>query len=298
MQTEKLLGGFDLDEFREQWKDVTPVPSHQDEKLPFYVHHSEKYETYMGIFRHVLNVHEISQRALELTKIVICRMPCDNTAWNYRRQLLDALGFEWEEEAKFLNDLMSYEIKPYQLWKHRRWLDDKSETAPDEKKFLFELIVKDQKNFHAWNFFLWFVRRWGVYDYFLQFTTDILFVDSQNNSAWSARLEIIKIMKLPTQEYLEHALGCIKKNHTNEACAIFIRGLVQYDNSLLDLAIEKVQEIAGDSEEKILLILQYFLAVEKKDFAKVETLCEQLSKVDEMRNGFWMNMKNNKYSKE
>ena len=56
----------------------------------------------MGYFRAVLSVEEISNRALELTEEVIQFSSGNYAAWDYRRKLIDKLGYPLEMEMNWL----------------------------------------------------------------------------------------------------------------------------------------------------------------------------------------------------
>ena len=282
---------FDLKEFRDTWDDTEPFPDPQKDNCPFHVDHTKKYDLIMGIFRTVIDKKEYSRRALHLTTFVISKNPTNITAWWYRQQVLEHIGYDWKQEMDFLDDLMVSQPKPYQMWNHRRWLDDRCETLPDEEKRLYRIICVDQKNFHAYNFFCWFIRRWGFQSYFLRYVTDIVSVDPTNNSAFNFRYFIVEHEKMNVKQELEYAFTVLAKKTENESATTYIRGLLGLDPSLVEEAKQKTQELNDKNSSKQLLALLYTIARLQNNEKEMFELCDKLSEVDPMKKVYWQDLK-------
>ena len=286
------MSGFDMKEFRDTWDDTDPYPDPQKEGCPFHVDHTVKYDLIMGTFRAVIDKKEYSRRALNLTTLIVTKNPTDITAWWYRQQVLTHIGYDWNQEMDFLDALLKETPKPYQMWNHRRWLDDRCDTVPDEEKRLFRIICLDNKNFHAYNFFSWFIKRWGYQPYFLNFVTDIISLYPTNNSAFNFRFFIVSHEKMDCKQELEYTLNVLEKNTENESATTYIRGLLDIDPSLITIVSEKTEELSKKSQSKQLLALQYTIARLQNNEKRMLELCDILSEVDPMKKVYWQDLKN------
>ena len=283
---------FDLKEFRDTWDDTEPFPDPQKDGCPFHVDHTKKYDLIMGIFRTVIDKKEYSRRALNLTTYVISKNPTNITGWWYRQQVLEHLGYDWNSEMDFLDDMLANNPKPYQMWNHRRWLDDRCETVPDEEKRLFRIICVDQKNFHAYNFFCWFIRRWGFQPYFMRYVTDIISVDPTNNSAFNFRYFIVEHEKMNVKQELDYTFSVLEKNTQNESATTYIRGLLGLDKTLVDEAKQKTTELNEKQSSKQLLALLYTIARLQNNEKEMFEICDKLSEIDPIKKVYWQDLKN------
>ncbi|EAY09095.1 prenyltransferase alpha subunit, putative [Trichomonas vaginalis G3] len=286
------MNDLEFEEFQNTWSDTTPVEAKQDPDGIFGMQYSEQYKYIMGIFRAALNKMELSQRALKLTEIIATKNPSNIAVWWYRQEILKAIGYSWEEEMDFLDQLTVEQVKPYQLWNHRKFLDDRCETVPDEKKRLFKLIACDNKNFHAYSFFIWFIERWGVYDYFLDYTKDLLHVDKYNNSALSFRFWIVQHKNLNTEEELKYVLELMARDYQNESAANYIRGLMKLNPSLVPTIKETFDKIVVDHHFKEIYSLLYTIACIQNDKETQDKYCDLLIELDTYKAQYWTLVKN------
>lgn len=109
-------------------------------------------------FRAILKSGEKSERALGLTETCVWLNPANYTVWQYRREILKALGKDLHEELKYTGHIIKHNSKNYQVWHHRKviveWLQDPSE----ELAFTETVLDKDAKNYHAWQHRQWCIQ--------------------------------------------------------------------------------------------------------------------------------------------
>ncbi|PVV04505.1 hypothetical protein BB560_000997 [Smittium megazygosporum] len=102
---------------------------------------------------------EILQHTTELLEL----NPEINTAWNYRRQILQHLFIslqadekqtELETELAFINSLIRKNIKSYWMWNHRKWILESMPTPnwEGELALINKLFDVDATNFHGWDY--------------------------------------------------------------------------------------------------------------------------------------------------
>lgn len=70
----------------------------------------------MDFFRAISASEEKSERALELTETIIRMNPAHYTVWQYRINVLLALGKDLEEELELMNEFARENLKSYQVW--------------------------------------------------------------------------------------------------------------------------------------------------------------------------------------
>lgn len=281
-----------FEKIKEEWMDTEPIPSTQSDDDAIKVLYSDEYIYIMGIFRAALNKMEISQRALDLTTYIISNNPSNITVWWYRQEILKQIGYKWEEEMDFVDEQLLGSPKPYQIWNHRRFLDDRCETMPDEEKRLFRIIAFDQKNFHAYQFWCWFAQRWNTYEYFLKFTNDIIKTETTNNSALNFRMWLVETFKLDVREEFEYIKSVFARDYQNESIANYIRGLLKLDPSLLPEVKEYVNSLE-DYHFKEIYSLLYTIATLENDKEAQEKWCDKLIELDPHKSNYWKMIKSN-----
>lgn len=120
----------------------------------------------------------MTERTLRLTGLCLKLNPANYTVWHFRRQILEALRPESDEdyEALIRKDLElaatlgGANPKNYQIWYHRRALmesdgkrhhrgqDIKSSFVEDELAYVAQVLQEDSKNYHAWSYRQWIAR--------------------------------------------------------------------------------------------------------------------------------------------
>lgn len=104
----------------------------------------------MNYFRAILLRREHSERALALTEEA-ARVACSNYAvWQFRREILEALGTDLTHDLELAAELLADHPKTYQLWYHREALVRKLNKPLNELEFCAQAVEEDSKNYHAW----------------------------------------------------------------------------------------------------------------------------------------------------
>lgn len=108
-------------------------------------------------FRAILDSKEKSERALNLTADCILLNAANYTVWQYRRDILKAIGIDFKDELKFIDMMTKYNMKNYQVWHHRRVIVDWVQDPNAELDFTSAILEKDAKNYHAWQHRQWVI---------------------------------------------------------------------------------------------------------------------------------------------
>ncbi|KAG0292263.1 CAAX geranylgeranyltransferase alpha subunit [Linnemannia gamsii] len=184
-----------------EWADVVPIPQDDGPNPLVPIAYTKEYSTTMDYFRAMCRAQEKSERALDLTKIVIELSPSHYTVWYYRQQLLKELNKDLKEELEWLEWMVNEHPKSYQIWHHRQVIvgriaqsfvahtttttttpttaqsteaafsfDDLPQSqktaAQDlvnsELDFIAESLEDDTKNYHAWSYRQWVLAHFGL----------------------------------------------------------------------------------------------------------------------------------------
>lgn len=146
----------------------------------------------LGYFRAIVHSHELSERALSLTKDVINLSPANFTAWQYRRQCLRALNKDLVEELKENAKMVVNVPKNYQIWFHRQSLIQDCGYIEEELSLVRRVLSSDSKNYHAWQHRQWVLQFTNNYSDELEFVDELINEDVRNNSAWNQRWFVLK----------------------------------------------------------------------------------------------------------
>ncbi|KAG0279981.1 CAAX geranylgeranyltransferase alpha subunit [Linnemannia exigua] len=103
-----------------EWADVVPIPQDDGPNPLVPIAYTKEYSTTMDYFRAMCKTQEKSERALDLTKIVIELSPSHYTVWYYRQQLLKELNKDLKEELEWIEWMINDHPKSYQIWHHRQ----------------------------------------------------------------------------------------------------------------------------------------------------------------------------------
>ncbi|KAF9132241.1 CAAX geranylgeranyltransferase alpha subunit [Mortierella sp. GBA39] len=184
-----------------EWADVVPIPQDDGPNPLVPIAYTQEYSTTMGYFRAMCRAQEKSERALDLTKIVIELIPSHFTVWYYRQQLLKELNKDLKIELEWIEWMVNEHPKSYQIWHHRQVIvgriaqslfpsattissstpstaqsteaafafDDLSESqkttvqdlVKSELEFISESLKDDTKNYHAWSYRQWVLAHFG-----------------------------------------------------------------------------------------------------------------------------------------
>lgn len=184
-----------------EWADVVPIPQDDGPNPLVPIAYTREYSTTMDYFRAMCRAQEKSERALDLTKIVIELSPSHYTVWYYRQQLLKELNKDLKSELEWIEWMVNEHPKSYQIWHHRQVIvgriaqslfpsttttssstlstaqsteaafafDDlpealkttAQELVKSELEFIAESLKDDTKNYHAWSYRQWVLAHFG-----------------------------------------------------------------------------------------------------------------------------------------
>lgn len=111
-------------------------------------------------FRALVCKGEKSERALELTENALRLNSANYTVWQYRRDILKALGLNLAEELKYIEAVILNNPKNYQVWHHRRVIVEILSDPSQELELTAKVLDLDAKNYHAWQH-----RQWAIATY-------------------------------------------------------------------------------------------------------------------------------------
>lgn len=109
-------------------------------------------------FRAILARQEKSARALDLTTDALRLNPANYTVWQYRRDILRALGSDLNEELNYIEEVITENAKNYQVWHHRRVVVEMMNDASKELDITEMALRTDAKNYHAWQHRQWAIK--------------------------------------------------------------------------------------------------------------------------------------------
>ncbi|XP_041979785.1 protein farnesyltransferase/geranylgeranyltransferase type-1 subunit alpha [Aricia agestis] len=301
---------------RPEWSDVTPVPEDDGPTPVVVIAHSEKFEDVYDYFRAVLQNNEMSERALHLTKDAVELNSANYTVWQYRRDLLKALGTDLRSELEYVESVIKQSPKNYQVWHHRRvlveWLKDPSQ----ELDLTGDALIQDPKNYHAWQHRQWVIKEFGLYDKEMEFVNNLIDEDVRNNSAWNQRYFVMNNhhgwSDMNVQKEICYAMEKIKFVKNNESAWNYLRGVMLHDKRGLcgNSVVVSFCEELYDNKCRSIYLLAFLIDICEEAMRKGETnsyynadraleLCQALAtKYDKIRSKYWNYVGDNIKSKK
>ncbi|KOB67627.1 Farnesyltransferase/geranylgeranyltransferase type I alpha subunit [Operophtera brumata] len=174
---------------RPEWGDVTPVKEDDGSNPVVVIAYSEK--------------------LLQLTKDAVELNPANYTVWQYRRDILKALGGDLMSELDYMEAVIKQSPKNYQ-------------DPSRELELTGDALLHDPKNYHAWQHRQWAMKTFGL-------LTD----DVRNNSAWNQRYFIVNNhlgwSDINVQKEICYTLEKIKFIKNNESAWNYLRGVLLHD---------------------------------------------------------------------
>ncbi|XP_076639085.1 protein farnesyltransferase/geranylgeranyltransferase type-1 subunit alpha-like isoform X1 [Colletes latitarsis] len=220
---------------REEWSDVTPVPQDDGPNPIVAIDYSDRFRDCYDYFRAILKSGEKSERALALTATCTLNNPANYAVWQYRREILKALGKDPREELKYLNRMIKKFPKTFQIWHHRKVMVERLQDAGDELKCISNCLKSDAKNYHAWQYRQWCIKTFNLYSKELDYVEHLLEMDVRNNSAWNQRYFVIsnttKFEQSVIDREIDFTLDKIMLVKRNESAWNYLRGILMQDSS-------------------------------------------------------------------
>jgi protein farnesyltransferase/geranylgeranyltransferase type-1 subunit alpha len=288
---------------RPDWADVAPIKQ-DDGPFPLVViQYTESFVDCHDYFRAILQARETSERALNLTAVVIDHNSANYTAWYHRRLCLKALNADLHAELEFTETWMNDSPKNYQVWYHRRWLIQEIGDAGNELSVVAEAIDRDSKNYNAWSHRQWVVNKFNQFDGELDYTKRLIGEDVRNNSAWNHRHYVLVhhgITPEVAKREVAYALEVLKCAPHNEAPWNYIRAFIGTTTAAAQSALAKskclrwsdvpaVEQFADASgpQNRFALEVKSLILLEKGDVAAAKLVYGQLEVLDTVRARYW-----------
>lgn len=105
---------------------------------------------------------------MELTADALQLNPANYTVWQYRRDILRALGSDLYEELDYLEEVIRDNAKNYQVWHHRRVIVEMLNNPSKELELTEVALERDNKNYHAWQHRQWAIKAFEYVNFHLR----------------------------------------------------------------------------------------------------------------------------------
>jgi protein farnesyltransferase/geranylgeranyltransferase type-1 subunit alpha len=266
--------------------DVKRIPQIPNLDEPFSIPYTEYYSETMSIYRGLLDVMELSPRALEVVTILNLDAASNPTPWWYRERIIEKLGYSLEDELAHCDEcLQATGPKPYQVWSHRMWVMRRTDTPPDETAFFIWVITMDIWNFHAWSYFVWFAEKFGRGEWLFAMTKDVCTLYPKVNSAWVCRFQSRKMIGFPISDEIDFAVSLLRKDVENQSICGYLKGLIELDFSQTTVGNVKsiVDELLGEKPVRQLYILAAQIARKTGNIEAYNAYMDTLAALDPVR---------------
>lgn len=295
---------------RPEWSDVVPIEQDDGPNPVVKIAYSDRFRETYDYVRACMQSNEMSERTLELTKTACQLNPANYTVWCYRRQILDHLKSDLNEELTFIGQMIQENPKNYQVWEHRRLIIERLGSTCNELSFLSAIINRDSKNYHAWQYRQWLIKTYSLWSQELDYVDQLLQDDIRNNSAWNQRYFVIAHTTGFKDDIIERELDYVEKRINscpdNESAWNYLRGVARFRSTNLD--DQRVWNYCHDLYENKFLkddfnyrqwrfLLAYMIELlidddrdEKREENKrmIYDLCDKLAvQIDPIRKKYW-----------
>ncbi|EGG12171.1 uncharacterized protein MELLADRAFT_32910 [Melampsora larici-populina 98AG31] len=174
------------------WEGLVPIPQADIERPMVPIAYSPEYRMAMDLFRAILKANELSERALELTRIILKFNPSHYPVW-WVEDACRTPPCHIKSELKMLEEKIKTMLKSYQVWQHRRNLIQALQDPSGEMAFVKQALDIDAKNYNTWAYRQWVLCEFNLPELWageLSFIEGLLTSDIRNNSAWNHRFFI------------------------------------------------------------------------------------------------------------
>ncbi|XP_014206850.1 protein farnesyltransferase/geranylgeranyltransferase type-1 subunit alpha [Copidosoma floridanum] len=220
---------------RLEWRDVRPIEQNDGPNPIVSIAYSPKFVEVHNYFRAILDSKEKSERALDLTAECIMLNAANYTVWQYRRDILKALGVDLKDELKFIELMTNINMKNYQVWHHRKVIVEWMQDPSSELKFTSTVLLKDAKNYHAWQHRQWVMTTFDLFENELEYVDELLTKDIRNNSAWNQRYFVLNNTTQFEEEVIDREVDFtiekILDVPDNESAWNYLRGILDRDQN-------------------------------------------------------------------
>ena len=286
------------------FKDIESSSQFSPEIKILQIQYSKNHQLLMNTFRYILISKEISLRVFNLTTEIIKISPWTYEVWVLRRKCLSEIEeINIYNEIEFMNNIIIYFPKVYQVWHHRRLLIDKLNECSQEKKVMQKILNEDSKNFHCWSHRIWMIRRFDNIEGEFEFVEKMLENDIKNNSVWNYRFFLVEYINKNNlsnsviKNEIKYALDKIRICPLNESPFNYITGLIcKYKKKYKEFE-EEINECEllynkekNNNDENCLFILRLLLEYYEEDKNKIKfnNIIDKLIKIDFIRKKYYL----------
>ncbi|KAL4492520.1 hypothetical protein ABPG72_007633 [Tetrahymena utriculariae] len=211
------------------WDDVERLPQYDGQPTILNLKYKPEYVELMDYFRAIIKSDEISMRSFELSGFVLQQLTSNYNAYHVRRKCLEQLKLSYEDELKFITQVIEGNPKTYQSWEHRRYVIEVLNRCDGEIDFLEEYVFsEDNKNYHGWGYRIWLCQKFNLFEDEWQRIQYYFEEDIRNNSAWNYRHFLLsqRILKDKNdfKQELQFIFESINKAPENEASWNYLIG--------------------------------------------------------------------------
>lgn len=302
----------------EQYKDIVPLPIELGLKNELcQIMYTDEYKEVMGIARALIQVNELSVRALNLTAKVIDLAPAFYTIWNYRFSIIKHLIIKGNAhsilntELDWLDEITLNNPKNYQIWSYRQSIISQLHPDPSiktELPILEAMIDDDTKNYHVWSYRKWCVSFFKDFEHELSFVNKLVDRDIYNNSAWNHRMFIMKNIPIDDailNEEINYVKDRIELVPQNVSSWNYLRGLYsnfkenKFDDEILkfahkfvgfDLSLNIPSELPSIESSFALEFIAFVQSTDKAHMNReiaINSYQSLATKYDPIRKNFW-----------
>ncbi|CCD24031.1 Rab geranylgeranyltransferase BET4 NDAI_0C03710 [Naumovozyma dairenensis CBS 421] len=242
----------------------------------------KKIKDYRKLVDKVLTLKEsqvYDLKSLKSTTELLEINPEFNTAWNFRRDIIDNIRNEldsefWDNELKFTMKTLKRFPKVYWIWNHRVWVlshhvDSSIKIWQKELFIVNQMLELDSRNYHGWHYrriVIQNMERLGnksLNHQEFQYTTEKINQNISNFSAWHQRVQLISMMfdhdeianKLDLlKDELDYITNAMFTGADDQAVWDYICWFIEYDNVFKTLELKEYTKMLNDLQTNIVMI--------------------------------------------